>query len=121
MADEINVPCARAIWRYNVHDIPVPQSRAEWEEVVDQNRFGVICEMRVLMASRGLLAKDGWELVEGWMAFEPRHADDDEWAVVWVAVGSRDPDEASIVLREALQAFIAEAGKFGDDPNVFGL
>lgn len=121
MADEINVPCARAIWRYNVHEVPVPTSREEWEEVVEVRRFEAVCELRVAMASRGMLSADGWELVEGWLAFEPRHEEDDEWAVVWVAVGSRDPDEAGIVLREALRAFIAEASKFGDDPNVYGF
>lgn len=117
MDDEIEVPIARAVFRFDLDDRLPPPDAAAAHELVARYRFEPVCQLQVAMASRGMLARDGWEIVDGWMLFEPVADGDTEWAIVWVGVGTRDPEAAAEVLHNILRQ-IAEQEDGDPEPDL---
>lgn len=110
MSDELVVPFARAVFQFDMDTQLPPPDRAGYQALVDRCRFAPVCELQAAMAARGYLTADGWEIVDGWLAFEPVHEDDHEWAIVWVAIGTQDPEAAADILLTALAQIAKDSG-----------
>jgi hypothetical protein len=106
--DEMAVPIGRAVFKFDLNERLPPDSDAGYQALFQQVRFSPACQLQAAMVARGLLARDGWEIVEGFLAFEPEHEDDHEWGLLWVGIGARDTVMAeevlSNVLREVMEA-----------------
>lgn len=110
MTDQLEVPVGRALFRFDMNRALPPMTKDGYRRIVEDHRFAPACELQVAMATRGMLTRDGWTIVEGWLAFEPADDADPEWAVLWVGVGTQDEETGTEVLRNILQQIAEQEG-----------